>query len=220
MELPLFAFTRLILLLTCLTGCLGPSKTAALTQYQTKSLSARDTIEPLEDMNVTKPANMPTTGSATFHGAGRLVIDPDPNQTSDDIRLVGDSTLTADFGKGRVTGSLTNLSGVTDVSTVDATPLQAHGEISLGDGLSGIGNDRDGQITDRANEWYADYGGQLTFQGETILLGGIIVGDFRGNRTDPIDGQTAVKGMVGYDRDGTATLNGQPVSVTLVVSGK
>ncbi len=121
---------------------------------------------------------MPTTGSATFEGFAQINIDSDLSSNLDDIEVVGDSELTAQFaGDGRVTGRIDNMIGAVGTPEAGGTIDTVDGEILIGADFSRIGT---GAL--RPNQWEADYGGTITFAGDSYTLDDSIVGDFRGTR--------------------------------------
>lgn len=85
----------------------------------------------------TRPSDMPTTGSATYNGT---MVGVSVDSTGDAYDLVGDASMTADFGTGNISGSFTNTTA-TNVDTLANSPwndVNFGGTIAAGsNGFSG-----------------------------------------------------------------------------------
>lgn len=113
-----------------------------------------------------------TTGSASFSGYAGIVAGSDYDATI----LVGDADVNVNFnGNGSVSGAITNISGaagvntyVTGTGTIDAYS----GNIAISNGSVGSGNSMS-----------ANYSGTLRGNGDTLVVGGVMDGQFYGNPT-------------------------------------
>ncbi|MDG1377873.1 MAG: hypothetical protein P8P56_12875 [Yoonia sp.] len=153
---------------------------------------------------------MPTTGSATYNGGALIFIDPVFATDSDDIVILGDTHLTANFRAGTMTGTIDNLSGATNI-TMDSTDIRpTSGQINIGNNLSIIGDDVDDNRTNRPNDWYADYAGTVGFDGDSYAIEGAMQGQFVGTRVNPAPGQSPTRGVKGESVSGYAVINNQP----------
>ncbi|UWQ98397.1 hypothetical protein K3729_13155 [Rhodobacteraceae bacterium S2214] len=160
----------------------------------------------LDARSATVRSAMPNAGRATFDGYATLAIDP---TSGPDIDLIGDAVLAADFGGGTLTGQVRNLESA-------SRPIA--GVINIGTGISIIGDDVDDNLTNRANDWLATYRGALTIGGDRYEPEGMLTGQFIGTRTNPANGQSVVRGIVGRDDDGYAVVNGRVEEVPAVLS--
>ena len=176
----------------------------------------------LADMSTTGPAYMPTTGRAVFNGSAEVDIRRDAENDNKDILIIGDSRLVANFDRGTITGEVDNMIAATNFTETSADFYDVRGSISIGLGESVVGDDVDDNRTDAHNQWYADYRGTLGIDGDTYDVGGALDGIFLGNRVAPAPGQTTVRGLVGIDEDGYASINGnfEEVPLEIVVFGE
>ena len=170
----------------------------------------------------TRFSAMPTEGSAVFNGYAALAIDPVAATNNDDIIVLGDLRLTANFDAATITGDVTDMRGATDFESVDNyTLVDVDGTIEIGGRQSLIGVDPDDNLQDRPNQWFADYQGDLEIEDNSYAVGGTLLGDFRGTRLTPQSGQSPIKALIGTDEDGYAAINGniEEVPVTFGVFG-
>lgn len=152
---------------------------------------------------------MPTVGSANFNGSAAIIIDRNSNRDSDDILIIGDTRLTANFGAGTMNGTINNMTGATNMTADSAVIHDVSGQISIGGAGSIIGDDVDDNFTNRPNDWYADYYGNIGLNGNAYEVEGSLNGQFVGTRANPSNGQSVVRGVIGVSDNGFATINGQ-----------
>ncbi|MBB5722205.1 hypothetical protein FHS72_001829 [Loktanella ponticola] len=194
--------------LVALAACGGSGGSSSFDALVDRAAEMDKDAERIAKFSGTAFTAMPTSGSASFDGGASIFIDPVFETDPDDIALIGDVTLTANFGAGTMTGAITNLAGLTDISLNSADVLAVSGEVAIGDSLSIIGDDEDDNLTYRPNDWLADYTGDLTIDGDSYVVEGFLNGQFLGTRVNPTGGQSVVKAVVGFDSDGFATVNG------------
>ena len=167
---------------------------------------------------------MPTTGSAIYNGGAFIFIDPVFATDSDDIVILGDTQLTANFRAGTMTGRIDNLSGATNLTIDNADVRPTSGQINIGNNLSIIGDDFDDNLTGRPNDWYADYAGTVGFDGDSYAIEGNMRGKFVGTRVNPAPGKSTTRGVTGESVSGYAVINNQPevneASVFMQVYGR
>ena len=148
---------------------------------------------------------IPSSGAVTFLGYGGLVIENMEATPDDDIFVVGDARLTADFDDNSMTGSVTNLAAA---EAGASELLDISGEILIGSNQSFLGDDFDDNLTNRPNQWYADYSGDLTIAGDLYALEGSLTGDFVGTRVNQPEGESPIRAISAFDEDGFAVVNG------------
>lgn len=223
MHIYKLAVTSAILALTAACGG-GASIQSAEDKFIDDLGDTVTKAEALIELPGTAFAAMPTSGSATFNGAAGIFIDPVFDTDRDDILIVGDAKLTANFANSTMTGAITNMQGATNFGATDADfdLVDVGGSIAIGGNQSLIGVDPDDNLQDRPNQWYADYAGDLAINGDTYGVGGFLLGDFRGTRANPSSGQSPIKAITGSDDDGFAAVNGniEEVPLTLEVFGE
>ena len=147
---------------------------------------------------------VPDVGSAEFTGMGRIEIDRDASQRSDDITLVGFAEITADFEADTVTGQITNFQGHTGRRATDDTVFDADGTLRIGQ----RGSDLEDRDAGRTNRWHSSYGGHLTSPEGDIRLHGTLDGQFRGTRLSEDGLEAFLRSIHGVDTDGTARVDG------------
>lgn len=152
---------------------------------------------------------MPTVGNATFNGSAAIIIDRNSDLESDDILIIGDTRLTANFGAGTMSGTIDNMTGATNMTADSADIHDVSGQISIGGAGSIIGDDFDDNFTNQPNDWYAEYNGNIGLNGNAYEVEGSLDGRFVGTRVNPSDGQSVVRGVIGVSDNGFATINGQ-----------
>lgn len=197
---------------TCLlfaAACGGSNGGSELDSFEDRILDAQEEAERIAAIPGTAWAQMPTRGTASFAGSAALIIDPIEERDDDDIVVIGDASLTANFGRGSMTGTIDNMQGITNLTETDGDMVDVNGVINIGNDLSIIGDDFDDNLTDNPNDWLADYNGLLTIEGDRYEVEGILEGQFVGTRANPASGQSVVRGIIGFDEDGYATVNGQ-----------
>ena len=198
-----FAVAGLAALAAC-GGTTLPEMTpqTPLEAYTTRLTDAGTMAATLSGFDPTAFKAMPTSGDATFKGAGVLFVDPVFERDADDILLVGDAVLNADFAKGRLTGDVTNFTGATKFTAASATIIPVSGSVKIGGVKSVIGNDVDDNRTDRPNDLYADYRGTVGLPDGQYRVNGTVNGQFLGTRT--ADGAFPIKGLYAVG-EGVAT---------------
>lgn len=206
-----------------LSACAGSGSGGQddLDNFKIRASRALAQAERLNELSPTGAAYMPVTGSADFTGNAGIFIDPDLDIDSDDIEIIGRADLTANFNDGTVTGAVTNMKAATNITDTSADISDVRGQVNIGRNQSGIGNDA-GNVNDAHNEWNADYAGTLGIQGNSYELGGSLNGIFLGNRPDPSEGQSSIKGIAGGDEAGDAYMNNglDPILVQIEIIGE
>lgn len=202
-----------------LAACGGSSTQSAADKFTDDLRQSVADAERIVAIPGTKFAAMPTSGSATFNGAAAILIDPVFETDRDDIAIVGEARLTANFGARTMTGEITNMQGATNFgpNEGDLDLVDVGGKITIGGNQSLTGNDPDDNLQDRPNQWYSDYEGDLDIDGDTYGVGGFLLGDFRGTRVNPASGESPIKAITGADYDGFATLNGNDEELPLTL---
>lgn len=205
---------------TCLllvAACGGSDGDSELDRFEDRIFVAQEEAERIAAIPGTAWAQMPTRDTASFAGSAGLVIDPIQERDDDDIVVIGDANLTANFGRGSMTGTIDNMQGITNLTETDGDMVDVNGVINIGDDLSIIGDDFDDNLTDNPNDWLADYNGLLTIEDDRYEVEGILEGQFVGTRDNPTAGQSVVKGIVGTAEDGYAFVNGQIEEVPAIL---
>ena len=208
----------------CATTACGGTSLSTEDKFIDRISSAQAQAERVFDLPGTKFSAVPVNGSASFEGNASLFIDPVFETDNDDILVAGDANLTANFGAGTIQGDVTNMqaavnfAGVGAAETFDIVPVG--GTIVIGEDYSLIGPDPDDNLQNRPNQWFSFFDGDLTIEGDQFIFGGGLLGEFRGTRANPQDGQSAVKAIsassilsVGYVNDGTEKI---PVFLDIV----
>ena len=113
-------------------------------------------------------ASMPVSGTATFLGHGAIIT----SIPGDELIVIGQASLNADFLNGTVSGDVTNFLGGDNVSTDAFT-----GSIAITNGV--IGNSGAASVE-------ADFAGTLTGAGHTMVTSGTLFGDFVGTNAGAI----------------------------------
>lgn len=146
---------------------------------------------------------MPLQGEATFLGTAALVL-TDNDRPRDGMRLVGRSIVTVDFEADAITGRMDQFISADDVTSI----AKASGGLTL----------RNGDIGRlRPNTFDVDYGGTLRVDGVAYVFNGDMVGQFRGTRPNPANGQSVVRAISALDVDGTAQAGDQNYTVRTVL---
>jgi hypothetical protein len=147
------------------------------------------------------PSEFPVSGSATFSGYAiaafddavtvDLIEDLDPN-AEPRLLLLGNATLSADFGARTISGEATEFFGreAGSFAQYDGTVVFRDGEIGVDGALPGS----------RPNDIRFGYSGTLTGAGNEVVLDGDALGKFKG---------TPIRGLIALDVD-TNELNGAP----------
>lgn len=203
-----FRVTATLTSLVILSACGGGGSTA-FEKFQTRLENDAETGSRLFQTPGTAWASMPLAGSADYNGSAAIFIDPVYQTDSDDILIIGDTHLTANFGAGTMTGRIDNMTAATNMTETDADIYGVSGQIGIGGAGSIIGDDEDDNFTNLPNEWRADYYGNIGFNGNSYEVEGSIDGRFVGTRANPAQGQSPARGVIGVSENGFATINGQ-----------
>ena len=127
-------------------------------------------INKIEDQSATPVNSMPTTGTATYSGIAGFA--PSIN---DEIQVLSEASLTANFGASTIAGSLTNFRDYENTAIPGTVSIQS-GVIS-------------------GNQFGADLTGSLTVDGAAAPVNGTIDGGFVGASGSLIAG--IIEGTVG-----------------------
>ena len=169
--------------------------------------AAEALFEGLENLHGTAWEQMPQNGSASFTGVAGVVIDPVEARDDDDINIIGDARVTADFAAGTVTGRVTNMQGIignTDENPADEDLFDVTGRLQIGAISSGIGRN-DGRAP---NAFRTDIRGKVTTPDDSYFVHADLEGRFLGtdpNRAQPIKGLAALGDGLAIDSDGDDT---------------
>ena len=146
---------------------------------------------------------MPDTGSASFRGVAGIGLDPVTGRDGDEIGILGDAVLTADFADGSVTGEVTNLQGAPDGEDrpEKSEVFDVDGTLRLGTVVSGIGRDSGLRSP---NDFGTSVRGTVITPDNRYRLQGDVFGKFVGTRVGNPDTDIPMKGLVG-EGGGTAT---------------
>ena len=197
-----------VAILTALSAC-GGAGGSALDQYEARYEADLEKGTALFNTPGTAWNAMPANGSANYNGGAVILIDRDDTNDLDDILILGDTDITANFRAGTMTGTIDNMVGATNITENDADIADVTGEIEIGGSTSIVGDDEDDNFTNRPNDWYADYYGNIGFNGDSYEVEGGINGQFVGTRANPSNGQSPARGIIGESDDGFATINGE-----------
>ena len=158
--------------------------------FEGRAGEALEMAERLDSYAFTRNSQMPTSGSARFDGfAAGLVETP-----GRELVLVGVAELNANFGSGRIGGTLSDFTGGYSEDGIAAY----RGNVRLTNGMIG---------TPVQNAFVTDYGGTLIGNGETVVLGGDMQGVFKGN---------PIRGLIAATNTGAASVNGTPATSSLL----
>ncbi|SEQ28798.1 hypothetical protein SAMN05428995_103467 [Loktanella sp. DSM 29012] len=167
-----------------------------------------DTIAP------TQFTAMPTSGSASFKGAGGFFVENNVNRTSDDLTIVGDADITANFSRGTVTGDVTNLFGVVGANPRTGRFFDVDGDIQLGRRGSSIGRGA-------PNNFATTYDGTLRTDSDgTFVLRGTVDGKFGGTIPSAAKTPDTIRAIAGVDEDAGITRNGRAIDAEFLVFGE
>lgn len=196
--------------LTALGACNGggsdPVELTPIQQYEERLDDALAFASDIDSLAGTRFSAMPDAGTAQFEGIAGLVIDRNPRADVDDYSLLGDAALTADFGAGTLTGSVTNMVSMQG-NVLNPTPNRLEdvgGRINIGNVFSQIGGE--GM---NPNEFDGNYSGLVTLNDETYRINGSFAGRFQGTRVNNPNTDIPMKGLVledvgdGIARDST-----------------
>lgn len=166
--------------LLLITACGDTDNPAAAVTYDSLSsefllLEQSITIGDLGD--VYAPEDLPTEGDTTYNGVLQFVIEADAINATEDLIVVGDLNVTADFLNSGMSGSVTNFAN-------DARESY-DGMVTISNGT--ILRDNDPSTTETFS---ASASGNLTHEtdGLDLAVSGLLVGDFYGNFYENIGG--------------------------------
>lgn len=187
---------------------------------ETRADDALAMVTRVEALSGTSFDAMPISGSASFIGAGALIIDPDLSVSDDEINMLGDATLVADFGASTVKGEISNILGFLGDPEVLTDFFDVGGVVSIG-GINTTALPNGSRIgstpalpTDmNANEWRSVYAGTLTTPEGTFDVSGVLDGGFLGTRVNNPLTDFPIKAIAGADEFGVASRNGIDVSL-------
>jgi hypothetical protein len=183
----------LMLLTAC--GGAGIPMTQAQVGLDAQIAAGDRLVSRLDGVAATQFSAMPTSGSATFTGVASLFIDPVFETDADDIVVLGDLTTTANFSSGVMRGRVDNVHGATGFTASGYREIPVDCVLQIGGRESVIGNDIDDNRTNRPNDFYADYQGDITLPDGTYAVEGTLDGKFLGTRTS--DGVFPIRGLLG-----------------------
>ncbi len=175
-----------------------------------------------ENTAQTAGASMPTSGFATFTGTAGMIIDPVEATEADDIAMLGDLTLRADFaGTGRVTGTIDNITAARGPDEARAEVFGVSGALTIGGGGpdgSVIGDPDDNLAR---NEWRARYAGTLGLPEGAYAIDGQLEGAFLGNRVNNPNTTLPMRAIVGVGSDtDVATFRGSELPFSIGILGE
>ena len=160
-------------------------------QIATLSASYDSLSGSILDLAPTTPGALDTAGDATFSGLAALTVSPEGG--SDNITLIGDAVLIADFATRAITASMINFAG----TDMNGEGQRLDGSLTMDAGTIGQGD---------ANGFTGAFRGTLVAEDFDIVADGLMEGTFRATPA------TAVS-FTGLDD--TALLNGDRASLSL-----
>jgi hypothetical protein len=216
MSYPRFLLVPGLLALTACSETTAPVAPDPFDDFLLASNTAMALVDEVQALSNTAFTDIPVSGAVSFQGFGGLVIENSSETEADDIFVVGDARLTADFDDNTMTGSVTNLLAA---EFAGSELLDISGEIAIGGTESFLGDDVDDNRTNRPNQWYADYAADLIIEGDTYAVEGALTGDFVGTRTAPAEGLSPIRAISAIDDQGFAVVNGafEEVGVTFEI---
>lgn len=153
----------------------------------------------VDDLGGTAFKEMPTTGAGNFRGVAELTVDRTSKIHPDGLNMIGDATMTADFGAGRVTGTVDNFQGVEVGKNKPVVAYAVDGKVAVGGKASEIG-------AAGPNRFTTDYAGTLAIKGTgDVDVAGRLDGQFVGTRATAVGTPRVVKGLTAVDGDLVAT---------------
>lgn len=217
--------TRIVCVATVivgLSGCLSytPEELEALSTFGERAQAGYDLGVEVNALHGTRYDMMPTTGSASFVGMGRILIDPDPNAFGDGLLAVGDAQLDADFAANTVTGAITNMEGIRGTNQDRAETFGIGGTITIGAARSQIGDDPLSATIEAPNDWQADYAGIMLTPLGDITVDGQLSGKFRGTRINNPATDFPIKAIAGTDTLGTAMNGTEALPLDIRIAGE
>lgn len=202
---------RICLAVLCfcsLSACYTQAEIDALTAFAERSDTGLELSERVNALSGTRFDAMPTSGSGTFSGGASLLLDPDPAALGDGMLLIGDATLTADFGSSSITGDVSGIEGVRGTSPERVEAFAIADTIAIGGRSSFIGDDPASGTTEAPNAWGADYEGTLSTPLGTLVLDGQLAGRFLGTRINNPNTDFPIKAIEGTNPEETALIDG------------
>lgn len=180
----------------------------------------------------TSNQSFPANGTAAFDGSAWIVIYPDADSPArlEELQLLGDVDMLADFGAGRITGDIDITTGLLTTFVLSPTPtdefnyaeergvIAASGRIELGNRFSEIGDFDEPGVNTRSY-WAADYLGNVSTSVGTIRFDGEIDGRFQGNRVNNPTTDLPMKGLVGRTKTDQSRIGGETTHSTRIQIG-
>lgn len=184
-----------------LTACGGSSTGSS--SFETIVSEGRAILDQYGAAAATDPANMPTTGTATYNGAA--AYSSDYSSAADIVQYaetVSDVTLTADFANSTVTGTADNF------HTVSTPNVTLSGSLSLNGTISGnsFSTDLNGTVTETLTGLT---GAQAAYNGTQVPF------TYTGSTSGVFVGSAAEAFLAVGTGTGTATFLGENISETV-----
>ena len=203
-----FTIVAIIVCSSTLLAACGGSSTGS-NSFETIASEGRSFIAQYGTAATTDPANMPTTGTATYNGTA--AYSTEYSSAVDIIQLgttVSDVTLTADFANSTVTGTVDNF------HTISTPNVVLNGSLSLDGNITGstFSTNLNGTITETLTGLT---GSQASFNGTQLPV------SYTGTTNGVFIGSGAEAFRATGTGNGTATLMGQTLtqSVNAVFGG-
>lgn len=198
------SFALLVLMAACGGSGTDMSGTPpTLDQLRARYDKALVVQQRVESYRATTDRNVPTSGSSTFTGPAVLGI----AQGNASYLLMGDSTLTVNFGKQAMSGQVKNIDGITG----NGKTFDVGGQINYGSGRLNVLGDP-ALFTTR-------YSGNLYTGSDSIVVNGTLFGNFQGNRTQGSIRTKAIQAIDVTPGFGLAQF-GLPESMSVTVNGR
>jgi hypothetical protein len=174
-----------------LTGCGGVMDAL---EYADLAQEAQGRNARVAELANTSFASMPDTGSVSYTGHASLAY----STGGAEVILLGNASVVADFGSDVISGQADHFFGGTGISDVQ----DYDGALAF-DGVIGLR---------RPNSFDAVIEGAISGGGQSFVLSGPLLGDFRGQ------GGQAISAITNAELE--ATLNGEPVMVRVKVTAE
>lgn len=159
--------------------------------FSALSAEAMSLMEQSEDSTATPVADMPTSGSASYSGVAGFA--EGRNAGTDDVVIMSELSMEADFASGEVTGEMGNFRDDENNALSGSMEIQ-NGEIS-GNELSG---NVDGEVTYGGTVGTVDLDMRGEFSGEE---GSLLGGSMSGPAYNQSGEDTYITGFFGAERD-------------------
>ena len=173
MKTLLVAASAAVFLTACGGGSSGSGSGGSNASFSSMANRGEALIEKIDTMNVTPSNSMPTAGTATYKGVAGFAA-----SEYDEIEVISEASLTANFSRSTIAGNLTNFRDYENTAIPGTVSLQS------------------GKI--RGNEFGADLNGQVTIDGKKAAVNGDMYGGFAGSKANMMAG--FIEGTVGGQR--------------------